>query len=472
MFTTKYPLKTHSTSLLSDLYTPIGIYLRVRDKFRDTVLLESAGNQNAQNNFSFIAINPIAGVEISTEGLAEIKFPLQEPEQLELPPGEITSLLHHFTQCFPSEAKKGSIEKRAQGLFGYIAYDAVQDFQGLKFADKAEKDALPLVRFRLYQYVIAINHHNDEMFLLENVLPGLDSQSHFIKQLIQEKNAPVFPFKLRGEERSNLSNDAFISLVEAAKKHIFRGDVFQIVLSRQFSQGFEGDDFNVYRALRHINPSPYLFYFDFGDYRLMGSSPESQLLIENNKATIHPIAGTFARTHDAEKDLNLARALKDDPKENSEHTMLVDLARNDLSIMGKNTTVTKFKEIHLFSHVIHMVSEVQSDLEPEANAFAVLASTFPQGTLSGAPKRRAMELIDSFEPTARQYYGGAIGFMGLDGTCNMAIMIRTLLSKNYTLSYQAGAGIVASSVPHNELKEVDHKLGALKQALIKAQTIA
>lgn len=464
-------VKTTVKVVMSDLFTPVGIYLRLRDKFRDTVLLESAGNQNSENNFSYIAVNAIAGIEISNQNEAEIKFPLENPEKIKLKEVKLTDLLYSFSKNFNCEIPNHPLGKTAQGLFGYTAYDAVPFFENIEFKEKTDRNQIPLLRYRLYQYVIAINHFNDEMFLIENQISGLKSDSLELQNIIYQKNAPVFPFKTIEEETSNLSDAEYKNLVEKAQYHCYRGDVFQLVLSRRFEQKFRGDDFNVYRALRNINPSPYLFYFDYGDYKLMGSSPESQLIINNYKAVIHPIAGTFARTGDTETDLASAENLKKDAKENAEHTMLVDLARNDLSIYGRNTTVTKLKEIHFFSHVIHLVSEVTADLAEEQNPFEVIAATFPQGTLSGAPKYRAMQLIDEYEKSPRSYYGGCIGFVGFDGSCNQAIMIRTFLSKNNTLFYQAGAGIVAKSSPENELQEVNNKLNALKSAIRKAEKI-
>jgi len=250
-----------------------------------------------------------------------------------------------------------------------------------------------------------------------------------------------------------------------------RGDVFQIVLSRRFEQPFTGDELNVYRALRSINPSPYLFFFDYGDYKLMGSSPEAQIIIKNGKAVVHPIAGTFKRTGDDETDKKEADRLLLDAKENAEHVMLVDLARNDLSRLCDDVKVEHYREVQYFSHVIHLVSEVSGSVRPGTNPFELLAKTFPAGTLSGAPKIKAMQLIDAFEPTARGSYGGGIGFVGFDGSCNHAIMIRTFLSKQNTLVYQAGAGVVAASKPENELQEVNNKLGALKKAIEFAATI-
>jgi anthranilate synthase component 1 len=292
-----------------------------------------------------------------------------------------------------------------------------------------------------------------------------------LESLIKNQNSVIYPFEKNGRETSNITDEEYIELVKTAQKHCMRGDVFQLVLSRRFEQKFKGDEFNVYRTLRNINPSPYLFFFDYGNYKLFGSSPESQLIIKNNKAIIHPIAGTFKRTGHFEIDLQSIEALKNDPKENAEHTMLVDLARNDLGKIGKNITVTKLKEIQLFSHVIHMVSEVTADLPEKINPFELIAATFPQGTLSGAPKHKALQLINAYEKDSRGYYGGCIGMIGLNGDCNQAIMIRTFLCKNNTLYYQAGAGLVAKSNPESELQEVNNKLNALKKAVEKAHKL-
>lgn len=470
-FNRNIQMKTTVKSTLSDLFTPIGIYLRLRDQFRDTILLESAGNQNTDNNFSFIAVNAIAGIEIRNYQEAHIKFPLESAEKINIEKEKLTDLLQEFSKSFECEEPNLPIGKSAQGFFGYTSYDAIPFFENIKFKEASEENKIPLLRYRLYQYVIAINHHNDEMFLIENKISGLKSEISVIENLIQQKNAPIFPFQKIGEEASNLTDEEYRDAVETAKKHCFRGDVFQLVLSRRFQQKFMGDEFNVYRSLRNINPSPYLFFFDYGDYKLLGSSPESQLIIKNGNAIIHPIAGTFKRTGNVEDDLKAAEELKNDAKENAEHTMLVDLARNDLSIFGKNTRVSKLKEIQFFSHVIHMVSEVTTEVSEDQNPYEMIATTFPQGTLSGAPKYRAMQLIDDYEKTSRSYYGGSIGFVGFDGSCNQAIMIRTFLSKNNTLFYQAGAGIVAKSSAENELQEVNNKLGALKKAILKAEKL-
>jgi anthranilate synthase component 1 len=327
------------------------------------------------------------------------------------------------------------------------------------------------MRYRIYQYIIAINHHKDELYLLENAMNGIVSDMQLVERIIRSRDIPEFPFRTKGNETSNLTDEQYLGMVNLGISHCKRGDVFQIVLSRRFSQGFEGDEFNVYRSLRSINPSPYLFFFDYGDYKLMGSSPEAQLIVANGKATVHPIAGTFKRTGDDAIDQQEAEKLQQDLKENAEHVMLVDLARNDLSRCCESVSVARFRQVQFYSHVIHLVSEVTGDVQRGYNPFEMLAKTFPAGTLSGAPKVKAMELIDRYEPTSRGYYGGAIGFMGFDGSCNHAIMIRTFLSQGNNLYYQAGAGIVAVSKPESELQEVNNKLGALKKAIQFATTM-
>jgi anthranilate synthase component I len=323
----------------------------------------------------------------------------------------------------------------------------------------------------LYQYVIAINHFKDELFICENCIAGLESEREVIESLLKSKDVPVYPFEKVGGESANINEATYIEAVKRGIASCYRGDVFQIVLGRRFQQAFRGDEFAVYRALRSINPSPYLFFFDYGDYKLMGSSPESQLIVKGGQAIVHPIAGTFRRTGDAEVDAQKAEELLKDAKENAEHVMLVDLARNDLSTICNKVHVASYRQVQYYSHVIHLVSEVRGDVPKGTNPFDVLARTFPAGTLSGAPKYRAMQLIDDIETTARSFYGGAIGFVGFNGDCNHAIMIRTFLSKNNTLVYQAGAGIVAASKPESELAEVDNKLNALKQAILTAETL-
>jgi anthranilate synthase component I len=463
-------ITTEFTKMLADVHTPVGIYLRLRDRFRDTILLESADFHTQDNSYSFIGINAIAGIEIRNMGLVEYKMPGQKPEKLAIKGvKQVPELLHDFLKRFDVQPAKEKAVRASQGLFGYFTYDGVQFFESIKF--KAQDNVIPMMRYRLYQYVIAIDHFKDELYLIENKIKGLISEVSVVESLIRNRDVPVFPFSAEGEEQSNMTNEDYVSMVKKGIASCFRGDVFQIVLSRRFAQQFRGDEFNVYRSLRSINPSPYLFYFDYGEYKVMGSSPESQLIVQNGKAIIHPIAGTYRRTGDDETDRKLAEQLKEDAKENAEHVMLVDLARNDLSRHCDHVTVSQYKKINYYSHVIHMVSEVTGQVFPNTNPFELLATSFPAGTLSGAPKYKAMEIIDALEPTLRSYYGGAIGIMGFDGSCNHAIMIRTFLSRNNTLYYQAGAGVVAASNPESELQEVNNKLSALKKAIAFAETI-
>ena len=469
----KIKITTTVTKKLADVHTPVGIYLRLRDRFRDTILLESTDNHAADNSYSFICINAIAGIEIRDKNNIEFKLPCENPEKAELKGnGDLRKLLWDFMQRFETQSEDTKSAQFAQGLYGYFSFDAVQFFETISFNNGSDAvNQIPMARYRLYQYVIAINHYKDELLLLENKIDGLTSEVEVVKSLINSKDVPVYPFKTTSNETSNMADSGYVEMVKKGIASCFRGDVFQIVLSRRFQQSFIGDEFNVYRALRNINPSPYLFFFDYGDYKLMGSSPESQMIIRNGTAIVHPIAGTFRRTGDDVIDQQKADELLKDPKENAEHVMLVDLARNDLSTVCSNVHVNHYKQVQYYSHVIHLVSEVTGNVAAGSNPFEILFKTFPAGTLSGAPKFKAMQLIDAYEPTPRSFYGGAIGFVGFNGSCNHAIMIRTLLSKNNTLVLQAGAGIVAASKPESELQEVNNKLNALKTAIEMAQNI-
>lgn len=484
----KITINTRSKRMLADVYTPVGIYLRLRDKFRDTILLESTDHHSSENSYSFICINAIGGMEVSSKESIEFKYPGRNPEKASLKnTAEVPGLLWNYMQQFDVIKPEQKESVFAQGLFGYTTYDAVQFFDSIELSSKNEglptclsgrqapdsrlPTALPLMRYRLYQYVIVINHFKDELFVCENLINGIEGDASAVESLIRSKDVPVYPFALKGNEVSNMTDEEYREMVRKGIASCQRGDVFQIVLSRRFQQSFTGDEFNVYRALRSINPSPYLFFFDYGDYKLMGSSPEAQLKIRNHKAVVHPIAGTFKRTGDEEADKAATERLLTDAKENAEHVMLVDLARNDLSRVCDQVEVTHYRQVQYFSHVIHLVSEVTGHVKEDTNPFELLAKTFPAGTLSGAPKFKAMELIDAYEPTSRSYYGGAIGFTGFDGSFNHAIMIRTFMSRGNTLTYQAGAGVVVASNPESELQEVNNKLGALKKAIIEAEKL-
>jgi anthranilate synthase component I len=470
----KINITTSCTKIPADLYTPVGIYLRMRDKFRDTILLESTDSHAGENSRSIIAINAIGGIEIMDLQKAEYKYPAQKTESLTISTKDnITNILENFIDSFDAAIPAEKIATIAQGLFGYTTYDAVQFFDSIELNSGVKNiDSIPLMRYRLYQYVIIIDHFKDEIFLCENNINGIESKVEDVENILRSKDVPVFPFATKGNEMQDMPDETYRKNVQKGIDACKRGDVFQIVLSRSFQQKYIGDEFNVYRNLRSVNPGPYLFYFDYGDYKLMGSSPESQVVIKDGKATVHPIAGTFRRTGNDAADKKLAIDLENDAKENAEHIMLVDLARNDLSRVCNNVSVTQFKNINFYSHVIHMVSEVQGNIGEEKNPFKIMASVFPAGTLSGAPKFKAMQLINSIEQNERSFYGGAIGYIGFDKSCNHAIMIRTFLCRNNTLTYRAGAGVVAASVPQSELEEVGHKLGALRKAIVASLNLA
>jgi anthranilate synthase component 1 len=466
----KFKIITTHKKLLADTTTPVSIYLRLRDVFPNSLLLESSDYHSRENSTSYICCEPIGGLLLN-DGHLKLKYPDGSEENFPVGDFELLEKIDSFLKCFETEEDSSKI--LSNGLFGYFTHEAVEHFETirLKKSDDASKK-IPEMQYHIYRYVIAVDHFKNELYIAHNQPAGQpESNIEKIEYLIKNKNFPEYSFESKDEEKSNLTNEGFIAMVEKMKQHIYRGDVFQIVPSRAFSRRFLGDEFNVYRALRSINPSPYLFYFDYGDFRIFGSSPEAQITIKNRVANIFPIAGTFKRTGDDVKDAELAQKLIEDPKESAEHVMLVDLARNDLSRHCGQVEVKAFKEVQYYSHLIHLVSHVSGKLLPGTSSFKVVADTFPAGTLSGAPKYRAMEIIDENEKTKRSFYSGAIGYLGFNGDFNHAIMIRSFLSKNNTLHYQAGAGIVAGSIPEMELKEVDNKIAALRKAIEMAGVI-
>lgn len=466
----KYTLKTNYRKILADTTTPVSIYLRLRDTFPNSLLLESSEYQSRDNNISYICCDPIAGITLDREQL-RITEPGSTPIVKTANSINLREEVSAFRQRFEQEPVAG-VNVISSGLFGYFTFDAIEHFEDIKLTKTAEAaKEIPVMQYHVYRYVIAIDHFRNQLYIFENLLADEASDLDRLEYLIQNKNFPEYQFKRRGEESSNMADEDFRALVRTMKQHIQRGDVFQIVPSRAFQTPFAGDEFNVYRALRSVNPSPYLFYFDYGDFKLFGSSPEAQLTIKKDVATIYPIAGTFKRTGDMEKDELIAEELKNDPKESAEHVMLVDLARNDLSRHCSNVTVKSYKEAQYYSHIIHLVSKVSGSLHPGSNPFDVVGDTFPAGTLSGAPKHMALTLIDRYEASPRSFYSGAIGYMGFNGDFNHAIMIRSFLSKQNVLHYQAGAGIVLDSDPEKELQEVNNKIAALRRALEIAETL-
>lgn len=463
-----YTFHTTSKKVLGDLHTPVSIYLKVRDLYPESALLESSDFHGNENSLSYIALAPLARIGINN-GECTATFPDGSREITPLTDTyAVADALHAFLDRFQVEGA----DKKVCGLFGYTAFDAVRYFENIPVMEvhHQENDA-PDMLYILYKYILVFDHFKNELTLVELLRDEETSRLHEIETLIGNRNYASYNFETRGPETSPVSGETYKAMVREGIRHCLRGDVFQIVLSRRFEQPFKGDDFKVYRALRSINPSPYLFYFDFGGFRIFGSSPETHCKVTGRHASIDPIAGTAFRTGNVEIDKQRTEALLADPKENAEHVMLVDLARNDLSRNASGVSVDFYKEVQYYSHVIHLVSRVSGEIKAGSHSVKTYIDTFPAGTLSGAPKVRAMQLITEIEPHNRGAYGGCIGFIGFDGDLNQAITIRTFVSRGNVLYYQAGAGIVAKSNDERELQEVNNKLGALKKAIDLAEQL-
>ena len=463
-----YKIKTYRKKILADTLTPVSIYQKIRDKYSNSVLLESSDYGANDNSYAYVCFNPISSFKVYNN-LIEKKYPDNSTQQTKLTKTNlVVNELDDYFKIFQTE--KSDAKFFENGLIGYINYDAIEHFENINFQAKENDIKIPEIFYAFYSNIIIINVFNNEALLLHHSFNQKNNLKE-IEELLKSNKISKFDFHKSGNITSNLKDNEYVDLVKKGIKHCKRGDVFQIVLSRKFKQSFEGDEFNLYRALRSINPSPYLFYFDYGSYKIFGSSPEAQLVVKNSKAEIHPIAGTFIRTGNDVEDSIKAKKLAVDQKENSEHMMLVDLARNDLSRNGNNVKVEKDREIQFYSHVIHLVSKVTAEKKNNSSTFQIVADTFPAGTLSGAPKHKAMQLISKYENSNRSFYGGAIGFMDFEGNFNHAIIIRSFLSKNHELIFQAGAGIVSKSDPKSELQEINNKLGALIKALDLAEKI-
>ncbi len=466
----KYKLKTFTKKLLADTLTPVNIYLKLRDVYAGSILLESSDYHGHENSLSFICCDPIASFQVQGT-TAEKRFPDGTIDREQVAKvGHVTTLLERFRNSFETEPMTSKYVNC--GLFGYMGYDAIRFFEDVAITQR--EGNIPDILYKLYRYVIIVDHFTNELNLFEHCYDATSdcgSTLDRVEQIIFSNRFATYRFTLTDSETSNVRDGDFLNMVEKGKEHCYRGDVFQIVLSRRFTTGFKGDEFNVYRSLRSINPSPYLFYFDFGSFKLFGSSPEAQLQVKNGKAHIYPIAGTFRRSGNDQEDAAIAANLAADEKENAEHVMLVDLARNDMSRNAEHVTVEVFKEIQFYSHVIHLVSKVTGTLKENTSVVAMAADTFPAGTLSGAPKHKAMTLINKYENINRSFYGGAIGFIGFDNSFNHAIMIRTFLSHENRLIFQAGAGVVSKSNAQSELQEVNNKLAALRKAVLMAEKI-
>ena len=454
--------KVNFKRLSADTITPVAVYLRMRDAYAQVLLLESSDYNSNRNSYSFIVANPLHSFKVKDGKMFEDEAVTTVQNNAIVKPA-----LKAFMRKI--EVEQAEETRQFNGLYGFAGFEAVKYFDSLQFEDKPKVDDMPELQYDFYQYIVAINHFNDEVIIMENVPADSDESGlEGLETLVFSQKLPQYDFSLVGEEESFISDEDFLELVRKGKEYCQLGEVFQIVFSRRFARKFKGDDFNLYRTLRSVNPSPYLFYFDYGSFKLFGSSPESQLVIARGKAKLNPIAGTYKKTGIDADDAILADQLSKDPKENAEHTMLVDLARNDLNRFCTDVEVKKYKEIQHFSHVIHIVSEVEGKVNDREQAIDIFGATFPAGTLSGAPKFRALELINRDEKHQRSFYGGTVGIISLTGDINTAITIRSFLSQNGTLHYQAGAGVVVDSVPEMELKEVDNKLGALRKAMLLA----
>ena len=466
-----FQYKTTSRTILADLYTPVGVYMRLRDIYPQSALMESSDYHEKDNSRSFIGINPLASVAIG-HGKATVTFPDGSTEAHEVNKAYRSDKAIH---ALIDRIKVTGDHANVCGLYGYTSFNAVRYFEDIAVKDETqEKNDAPDMLYILYKVVIVFDHFNNTLTVVslsENAENVENADIADIFRAMNKANVKAYDFHPVGETMSPLTDEAHKENIRRGIKHCLRGDVFQIVLSRRFIQKYEGDDFKLYRALRSINPSPYLFYFDFGGFRIFGSSPETHCRIEGRKAYIDPIAGTTKRTGDVEADRRGAEYLRNDPKENAEHVMLVDLARNDLSRNCHGVKVDFYKDLQYYSHVIHLVSRVSGELDEGADPIKAFIDTFPAGTLSGAPKVRAMQLISEYEPHNRGAYGGCIGYIGLDGSLNQAITIRTFVSRNGELWFQAGGGIVAKSDVEYELQEVNNKLGALRKAIEKAETL-
>ncbi len=463
-----FEYKTRSRQIIGDLHTPVSIYLKVRDLYPQSALMESADYHAGENSVSYIALCPLASVGVNG-GEVKMTMPDGSVDTMQMG-GDVTveSSIEAFLKRFKVEGEN----REVCGLYGYTTFNAVRYFENIPVKESRDdvNDA-PDILYVLFRYVLKFNHFKNELTLIEILADGEESGMDKIESALENRNFASYDFMTTGEITSTLTDEEHKANIRRGIAHCLRGDVFQIVLSRRFIQPYAGDDFKVYRALRSINPSPYLFYFDFGGFRIFGSSPETHCRVSEGRAYIDPIAGTTRRSGDAIKDKELAEALLNDPKESAEHVMLVDLARNDLSRNARNVEVLFYKEPQYYSHVIHLVSRVGGDLMEGVSTIKTFVDTFPAGTLSGAPKVRAMQLISEIEPHNRGAYGGCVGFIGFDGDLNQAITIRTFVSRNNELWLQAGGGIVARSSEEYELQEVNNKLGALKRAIDLALTL-
>jgi len=461
--------------LSADLLTPVSAFLALRTGSHHAFLLESVEGGENLARYSFLGKNPYRVIRV--HGRAVEVTERHNPSDKSPPQGDIFVVLQHYIQEY-YEVRVHGLPRLRCGAVGYMGYDNVRLIEHLP--DMPEDDLhVPDALWCFYDTMCAFDHVQHQIVLMASVFMTSDTsvEAQFLEaqarlaQLETELRTPIrapAPITLnRDRLSSNFEREAFKSAIEEGKRLIYEGDIFQVVLSQRFSLPFSVDAFNLYRALRQINPSPYLFFLDFDEVTLIGSSPEVLVRVEEGRAQLLPIAGTRPRGRDAAEDLRLQEELLRDPKERAEHLMLVDLGRNDLGricTMG-SVTVDRYAYIERYSHVMHIVSTVSGEVDPAYAPLDVLRACFPAGTVSGAPKVRAMEIIDALEPTKRGIYAGAVGYIDFSGNMDTCIAIRTMVVRNNTVYIQAGAGIVADSDPEREFEETENKARALKQAL-------
>lgn len=455
-------IKTLQKELLSDLFTPVSLFLKLRDKYANVLLLESSEYASKEGSYSFIVFEELASLEVKDYN---VKIKYQHLPTVENQLHNVVLEVNNFIKSISIDSENS--DKEINGVFGFTTFEAIKYFESNSYKLKKDSPDIPDLKYGFYRFILVFDHFKNILTIHENLPEGEETKIAVIQNIIEKQDHALYEYTILEKEETNMTDQGFMDMVTRCKQECKLGNVFQIVPSRRYSYSFFGDEFNVYRNLRSINPSPYLFYFDYSSYKIFGSSPEAQIIVKDNEAEVHPIAGTIKRSMDIAKDNENTEKLLNDPKENAEHIMLVDLARNDLSRSTNKVHVSSYKEVQYFSHVIHLVSKVKGSLKPGVSAFQVFADTFPQGTLSGAPKIKALEIIEEIEPTHRGHYGGAIGMIGFNNTLNHAIIIRSILSINHQLHLQAGAGVVIDSIEEFELKEVNNKLGALKKALLQ-----
>lgn len=465
--------------ITGDLLTPVLAYLKLRSIGSYSFLLESVEGIGRLARFSFIGKDPRKiiqnsglKVRINSSGSTEVV----EQNLFDYLKNEIKSYKHPLLPELPDFTG---------GIVGYLGFENVGLIEDvIKFDGKDELNT-PDSIFGLFNTVIAFDHYKHQLIIISNAHLDdyTDTESAYnqakkeiaiIKQTLRKPLEYSSKFSLTDEQYEQFDPESFYDDVKKGKNNIYEGDVFQLVLSKRFRSGYKGDPLNVYRALRIINPSPYMYYMEFGnDLTVIGTSPEDLIKVKDRKATILPIAGTRKRGKTDEDDLRLEKDLLDDPKEIAEHQMLVDLARNDLGRVCNFDTVelTEKMTIHRFSHVMHIVSRVEGMLKDDKDCIDALTASFPAGTVSGAPKIRAIQLINEYEKLKRNVYAGAVGYIDFGGNMDMCIAIRTLFAKDNTMFWQAGAGIVADSKPELELKEIRNKSAVLLSALKHAEVI-